>query len=61
MSELYNAILKGDLNKAKTLVQQAIDNGETPKSIIDENMIPAMEGSLELLKPLFKAISAKWL
>lgn len=44
MSDLYNAIFKGDLNKAKALVQQAIDNGETPKSIIDENMIPAMEG-----------------
>ncbi len=44
MSDLYNAIFKGDLNKAKTLVQQAIDNGETPKSIIDGNMIPAMEG-----------------
>ena len=44
MSDLYNAIFKGDLNKAKVLVQQAIDNGETPKSIIDENMIPAMEG-----------------
>ena len=44
MTELYNAIFKGDLNKAKALVQQAIDNGETPKSIIDGNMIPAMEG-----------------
>lgn len=44
MSDLYNAIFKGDLNKAKTLVQEAIDRGETPKSIIDENMIPAMEG-----------------
>lgn len=44
MSDLYNAIFKGDLNKAKALVRQAIDNGETPKSIIDENMIPAMEG-----------------
>lgn len=44
MSELYNAIFKGDLNKAKALVQEAIDHGESPKSIIDENMIPAMEG-----------------
>ena len=44
MSDLYNAIFKGDLNKAKVLVQEAIDRGETPKSIIDENMVPAMEG-----------------
>lgn len=44
MSDLYNAIFKGDLNKAKVLVQEAIDRGETPQSIIDENMVPAMEG-----------------
>ena len=44
MSNLYNAIFKGDLNKAKVLVQEAIDKGESPQSIIDENMVPAMEG-----------------
>ena len=44
MSDLYNAIFKGDLNKAKVLVQEAIDRGETPQSIIDENKVPAMEG-----------------
>lgn len=44
MSDLYNAIFKGDMNKAKVLVQEAIDRGESPQSIIDENMIPAMEG-----------------
>lgn len=44
MSDLYNAIFKGDLNKAKVLVQEAVDRGDSPQSIIDENMIPAMEG-----------------
>lgn len=43
MTELYNAILKGDLNKAKLNVQGQIDEGKTPQEIIDGGMIPAME------------------
>lgn len=43
MSELFTAVFKGDLNKAKACVQQAIDAGDTPQSIIDDHMIPAME------------------
>jgi len=44
MTELYNAIFKGDLNKAKTAVQQSLDEGQDPQTIIYEQMIPAMEG-----------------
>lgn len=43
MTELFTAVFKGDLNKAKACVQQAIEAGDTPQSIIDDNMIPAME------------------
>lgn len=43
MTELYNAILKGDLGKAKLNVQAGIDAGNTPQEIIDSAMIPAME------------------
>lgn len=43
MTELFTAIFKGDLNKAKACVQQAVEAGDTPQSIIDDNMIPAME------------------
>lgn len=44
MTELYNAIFKGDLNKAKAAVQQSLDEGQDPQTIIYEQMIPAMEG-----------------
>ncbi len=44
MSELYDAIFRGDLPKAKTLVQQAVEEGRTPESVINGEMIPAMEG-----------------
>ena len=43
MSELYEAVFKGDLGKAKAAVQAAIDAGEDPQAIIDANMVPAME------------------
>jgi len=43
MSDLYNAVLKGNLNLAKSSVQAMIDAGENPQSIIDNNMVPAME------------------
>lgn len=43
MSELYEAIFKGDLGKAKASVLAFIDAGEDPQSIIDANMVPAME------------------
>lgn len=43
MSDLFTSVFKGDLNKAKACVQQAIDAGDTPQSIIDDHMIPAME------------------
>lgn len=43
MSELYEAVFKGDLGKAKASVQAFIDAGEDPQSIIDANMVPAME------------------
>jgi len=43
MTELFQAIFKGDLNKAKASVQQYIDEGVSAQNIIDENMIPAME------------------
>ena len=43
MTELYNAIFKGNLPAAKTSVQALIDGGVSPQSIIDDNMVPAME------------------
>lgn len=43
MTELYEAVFKGDLGKAKASVQALIDAGEDPQSIIDNNMVPAME------------------
>lgn len=43
MSELFDAIFKGNLPVAKTAVQAALDAGEEPQSIIDNNMVPAME------------------
>ena len=43
MTELYNAVFKGDLGKARASVQALIDAGEDPQSIIDSDMVPAME------------------
>lgn len=43
MTELYEAVFKGDLGKAKASAQALIDAGEDPQSIIDNNMVPAME------------------
>ena len=43
MSELFEAVKKGDLAKAKAAAQQSLDEGLTPQSIIYDNMIPAME------------------
>lgn len=43
MTELYDAIFKGNLPLAKTSVQAALDAGQNPQEIIDGNMVPAME------------------
>ena len=43
MSELFDAVFKGDLGKAKASVQTMIDAGKAPQRIIDDNMVPAME------------------
>ena len=43
MTELYDAIFKGNLALAKTSAQAAIDQGGSAQSIIDDNMVPAME------------------
>ncbi len=43
MTELYDAIFKGNLPLAKTSVQAALDAGQNPQEIIDDNMVPAME------------------
>lgn len=43
MSALYDAVFKGNLNGAKTAVQEALQAGEGPQEIIDNNMVPAME------------------
>lgn len=43
MTELYDAIFKGNLPLAKTSVQTALDAGQNPQEIIDDNMVPAME------------------
>lgn len=43
MDNLFEAIYKGNLGVAKTSVQDALDGGASPQSIIDTSMIPAME------------------
>jgi len=43
MSELYNAVFKGDMGKAIAQVQALVAAGQSPQAIIDENMLPAME------------------
>lgn len=43
MTELYDAIFKGNLPVARTSVQAALDAGQNPQEIIDGNMVPAME------------------
>lgn len=43
MSELKEAIYKGNMIKAKAEVQAALDGGADPQQIIDGSMIPAME------------------
>lgn len=43
MSALFDAIFKGLLPAAKTAVQEALDAGQSPQEIIDDNMVPAME------------------
>lgn len=43
MTELYEAIFKGNLPAARTSVQAALDAGQNPQEIIDGNMVPAME------------------
>lgn len=43
MSELFDSIFKGDLNKAKASVQAFVDADTSPKEIIDGHMVPAME------------------
>ncbi len=40
---LFTAILNGDAKAAPALVQQALDAGQAPLSIISEQMIPAMD------------------
>ena len=43
MSDIFNAVFKGDLAKAKAGVQAALDAGANPQDIIYHDMIPAME------------------
>lgn len=43
MSEIYDAVFKGDLAKTQAAVKQAIEEGQEPQSLICESMIPAME------------------
>lgn len=43
MSDIFNAVFKGDLAKAKAGVQAALDAGASPQDIIYNEMIPAME------------------
>ena len=43
MSEIFDAVFKGDLGKAKAGVEAALEAGAAPQEIIYEQMIPAME------------------
>ena len=43
LTELYDAIVAGQLEKAVAVTQQAINEGAEPQSVITDNMIPGME------------------
>jgi len=41
--QLYQAILEGNANLAKSVAEEAIKEGADPKSLLDQCMIPAMD------------------
>ena len=41
--QLYQAVLEGDANLAKSVTEEAIQEGIDPKTLLDECMIPAMD------------------
>jgi B12 binding protein len=40
---LYQAILDGDAKLARSLAEEAVSKGANPQSLVDEQMIPAMD------------------
>ncbi len=43
LSELYDAILTGDANKAFSVTQEALQNQTDPMELVTQHMIPAMD------------------
>lgn len=43
LSDLYDAILKGNREQAVQVTQEAIDEGQDPQEIVSKYMIPAMD------------------
>lgn len=41
--ELYEAVLDGDAQRAKTITEQALANGVGPQVLVTQQMIPAMD------------------
>lgn len=42
-SKIYEAILTGRAKEAASLVQEAVNNGQDPQGLLDNEMIPAMD------------------
>lgn len=42
-SKIYEAILTGRAKEAAALVQEAVNNGQDPQGLLDNEMIPAMD------------------
>ncbi|MCB9770313.1 MAG: corrinoid protein [Candidatus Omnitrophica bacterium] len=43
MQQLYDAVLNGDANLARSVTEKAIEDGFPPKDLLDSYMIPAMD------------------
>ena len=43
LSALSEAVIQGNIEKAKELTQQAVDAGEDPQSLLDQGLIMAMD------------------
>ncbi len=42
-TKLYDAVLNGDADAARTLTEEALAAGAEPQSLVDDHMIPAMD------------------
>jgi methanogenic corrinoid protein MtbC1 len=43
LQPLYDAVLEGQAPIARSLVQQALDEGDDPQELLDRYLVPAMD------------------